>query len=92
MLFLDVTSAAIDNETAMNIVRITSNDGNSAIVGEGSGVPVVVVGEVDELGVDCEPVVDGVGLELGLFVGDGFVGDGLPVLLAEVVGDYSWVK
>jgi hypothetical protein len=79
LLFLDVTSTATDNDTAMNIVRITSNDGNSAIVGEGSGVPVIVVGEVDGLGVDCEPVVEGVGLGLGLFVEDG-----LPVLLAEL--------
>ena len=79
MLFLDVTSTATDNDTAMNIVRITSNDGNSAIVGEGSGVPVIVVGEVDGLGVDCVPVVEGVGLGLGLFVEDG-----LPVLLAEL--------
>ena len=63
----------------MNIVRITSDDGNSAIVGEGSCVPVVVVGKVDGLGFDCEPVVEGVGLGLGLFVGEG-----VPVLLAEL--------
>ena len=84
MLLLDVTSTAIDNDTAMNIVGITSNDGNSAIVCECSGVP-VVVGEVDGLGVDCEPVVDG---GVGLFiegVGLGiFVGDGLPVIVAEL--------
>ena len=66
MLFLDVTSTATDNDTTMNIVRITINDGNSAISGEGSGVPVVVVEEINGFGVDCEPVVDVVGL--GLFV------------------------
>ena len=69
----------------MNIVRITSDDGNSATVCEGSGVPVVGVGEVDGFGVDCAPVVDGVGFGL-------FVGEGLPVLLGCAVGDYGWVK
>ena len=72
----------------MNIVRITSDDGNSAIVGEGSCVPVVVVGEVDGLEVGCVPMVDGVGVGLfaeGVELGLGLlVGDGLPVLLAEL--------
>jgi hypothetical protein len=88
LFFLDVTSTAIDNDTAMNTVTNTSNDGNSAIVGEGSEVLGVFVVEVNGLGVDCEPVVVGVGL--GLFVeivglGLGlFVEDGLTVLLAEL--------
>ena len=95
MLFLDITSTATDNDAAMNIVRITSNDGNSAIVGVGSGVPVVVVREVDGLGVGDEPKVDdvelGVGVGFCVGIGDGLlfpaIGLGVGVGFCVGVGD-----
>jgi hypothetical protein len=84
LFFLDITTTATDSDIAMKTVSNTINDGNSAIVGEGSGVFGVFVGDVDGLGVDGESVVVGVGLRLfGEAVGLGvglFVGDGLLVL------------
>ena len=87
LLFLTVTSTAMDTDTARNTVRITSNDGNSGIVGvrvvegdavgEAAGAAVGVVDEVDEPEVDDVELGAGVGLGVG-------VGDGLPLLLTEL--------
>jgi len=48
LLFLTVTSTAMNSDTAMKTVRITNNDGNSGMVGVGETVE-VAVGEGDEV-------------------------------------------
>ena len=59
MLFLTVIITAMDNNTAIDTVRITSNDGNSGMVG------------VDEGEVVVEGIIAGM-IELGLGIAKGF--------------------
>ena len=82
LLFLTLTSNAMDSDTAMNTVRITNNDGNSDTV-NCEDEEAVGVGEDDEVG---ETVGDAVGDD-GLEVDDAGLGLGVDVELGAKVAE-----
>ena len=90
MLFLTITATAMDSDTAINTVRITSRVGNSGLVGVGESVFAVVavgiaVGEAVGAWVGAA-VGAVVGAIVRVLVGVG-VGAGLGVMVGVDVGE-----